>query len=62
MENIEISYTARYVPPEVIDKQRLTEFMDTSDEWISQRTGIKKRHISLNESTRKVINKKRMES
>ena len=51
MENIEISYTARYVPPEVIDNQRLTEFMDTSDEWISQRTGIKKRHISLNEST-----------
>src|SRR5699024_12547013 len=25
--------------------------MDTSDEWISQRTGIKKRHIRLNEST-----------
>ena len=29
----------------------LAQVMDTSDEWISSRTGIKERHISKTEST-----------
>ena len=27
------------------------EVVDTSDEWITQRTGIKRRHISAGENT-----------
>ncbi len=33
-----------YLPPQVVTNDDLTEFMDTSDEWITQRTGIKQRH------------------
>jgi 3-oxoacyl-[acyl-carrier-protein] synthase III len=33
-----------YVPPRVITNDDLSELMDTSDEWIVQRTGIRERH------------------
>lgn len=32
-----------YVPENVVTNQDLTKFMDTSDEWIEERTGIKER-------------------
>ncbi|MGX7073188.1 beta-ketoacyl-ACP synthase III [Falseniella ignava] len=46
-----ISQVAHYVPEQVVTNQDLAQIMDTSDEWISSRTGIKQRHISKNEST-----------
>ncbi|MBI5139178.1 ketoacyl-ACP synthase III [Candidatus Nomurabacteria bacterium] len=33
-----------YLPPRVLTNNDLCAFMDTSDEWIQQRTGIKQRH------------------
>ena len=51
MQNIKIIQTASYVPKKSITNKQLSEIMDTSDEWILTRTGIKKRHISLNENT-----------
>ena len=36
--------TGSYVPDRVITNQDLTQWMDTSDEWIRQRTGVEKRH------------------
>jgi 3-oxoacyl-[acyl-carrier-protein] synthase-3 len=33
-----------YVPERVVTNQELTRWMDTSDEWIQQRTGIRERH------------------
>ncbi len=33
-----------YVPPKIWKNDDLTQFMDTSDEWIRQRTGIEQRH------------------
>lgn len=38
--------TGSYLPELVWDNHKLTEWMDTSDEWIRERTGIAKRHIS----------------
>ncbi len=38
--------TGSYVPELVWDNNKLTEFMDTNDEWIRERTGIARRHIS----------------
>ena len=32
-----------YLPPRVVTNDDLAQFMDTSDEWIVQRTGIKER-------------------
>ena len=34
-----------YVPPDVLANAELAEMVDTSDEWITERTGIKERHI-----------------
>ncbi len=39
-----IKGTGMYVPPHIVTNQDLAAFMDTSDEWIQQRTGIKQRH------------------
>ncbi|MGC3999744.1 MAG: beta-ketoacyl-ACP synthase III [Anaeromyxobacter sp.] len=33
-----------YVPDRVVTNEELTRYMETSDEWITQRTGIKERH------------------
>src|SRR3954469_13181585 len=33
-----------YVPPKVWKNDDLKQLMDTTDEWIQQRTGIKQRH------------------
>src|SRR4051812_48162622 len=33
-----------FVPPRVWKNDDLKELMDTSDEWIQQRTGIRERH------------------
>jgi 3-oxoacyl-[acyl-carrier-protein] synthase-3 len=35
-----------YVPQNVVTNQDLTTVMDTSDEWIQERTGIKERHYA----------------
>jgi 3-oxoacyl-[acyl-carrier-protein] synthase-3 len=35
-----------YVPEKILTNQDLAEMVDTSDEWITKRTGIKERHIA----------------
>jgi 3-oxoacyl-[acyl-carrier-protein] synthase-3 len=39
-----ITGTGRYVPPRVVTNQDMTQWMDTTEEWIEQRTGIHQRH------------------
>jgi 3-oxoacyl-[acyl-carrier-protein] synthase-3 len=34
-----------YVPPDVLTNAKLAQMVDTTDEWILERTGIKERHI-----------------
>ncbi len=34
-----------YVPPEILSNADLEKMVDTTDEWITSRTGIKERHI-----------------
>ena len=41
-----ITGTGMYVPPNVVDNDRLSRVMDTSDEWVRQRTGIVTRHFA----------------
>ncbi len=36
--------TGMYVPPKIVRNDDLASLMDTSDEWIRQRTGIEQRH------------------
>ena len=44
MKKTIIKGTGRYVPPRVVTNHELTQWMDTSDEWIRQRTGIEQRY------------------
>lgn len=43
--------TGSYLPPLEVTNDDLAKTVDTSDEWITQRIGIKSRRISENEST-----------
>ncbi len=45
MFGIEIVGTGSYVPEFIADNNKFSEFLDTSDEWITPRTGIKERRI-----------------
>ena len=38
--------TGSYVPEKVLTNADLEKFLDTSDEWITTRTGIKERHVA----------------
>jgi 3-oxoacyl-[acyl-carrier-protein] synthase III len=41
-----IAGTGSYVPPRVLNNQDLERMVDTTDEWITTRTGIKERRIA----------------
>lgn len=43
--------TGSYLPETIVTNDDLSKIMDTSDEWISSRTGIRKRHLVKKEST-----------
>ena len=51
MNYVRITQVAHYAPEQVVTNDDLAKMMDTSDEWISSRTGIKQRHLSRTEST-----------
>ncbi|MEA1893372.1 MAG: beta-ketoacyl-ACP synthase III [Campylobacterota bacterium] len=40
-----------YAPQKVYDNEYFTQKLDTSDEWITKRTGIKERHIAAENET-----------
>ncbi|MDB3972157.1 ketoacyl-ACP synthase III [Candidatus Thioglobus sp.] len=43
--------TGSYLPPTIVTNDELSKTIDTTDEWIVTRTGIKQRHIVTDEST-----------
>ena len=46
MINAKITGVGRYIPEKVYDNAYMESIVDTNDEWIVRRTGIKERHIS----------------
>ncbi|MFQ5665648.1 MAG: 3-oxoacyl-ACP synthase III family protein [Candidatus Binatia bacterium] len=46
MRNACILGVGRYLPPRTVSNAELTRYMDTTDEWIQQRTGIRERRFS----------------
>lgn len=46
MPRSKIAGMGMYVPKNVVTNQDLTQYMDTNDEWIQERTGIKERHYA----------------
>lgn len=51
MDRTRVIATAAAYPEQVITNDDLAKIVDTSDEWITQRTGIKERRISAGENT-----------
>lgn len=45
MLNARISGIAAYTPDDILDNEMLSKMVDTNDEWITTRVGIKRRHI-----------------
>jgi 3-oxoacyl-[acyl-carrier-protein] synthase-3 len=46
-----IAGTGRYLPAQVLTNEALAQRVDTSDEWIRTRTGIRQRHIAADDET-----------
>ncbi|UWG97021.1 ketoacyl-ACP synthase III [Dehalobacter sp. DCM] len=51
MFNVELIGTGSCIPEKVVTNDDLAKIVDTSDEWITSRTGIKERRISTGETT-----------
>ena len=51
MRHATIIGTGSYLPENIVTNDDMAKLVETSDEWISSRTGIKQRHISTGENT-----------
>ena len=45
-----ITGTGMYVPENIVSNDDLSKLVETSDEWITKRVGIKRRHVSTGET------------
>ncbi len=51
MKYARIAGTGSYLPEKILSNHDLEKMVDTSDQWIQERTGIKKRHIARDDET-----------
>jgi 3-oxoacyl-[acyl-carrier-protein] synthase-3 len=51
MAHAQITGWGKYLPPKVLTNADLEKIVDTSDEWIISRTGIRERHIVADEES-----------
>ena len=42
---VKISALGTYVPPRILNNQELEKMVDTTDQWVLERTGIRERHL-----------------
>jgi len=56
--NAGIVGTGRYIPEKVLTNEDLEKIVDTSDEWITTRVGIKERHIAAPDETTSIMGAK----
>ncbi|MDY6788144.1 MAG: beta-ketoacyl-ACP synthase III [candidate division WOR-3 bacterium] len=49
MSNLKILGTGSYLPEKILTNFDMEKIVDTSDEWITKRTGIKERHIAADD-------------
>ncbi len=57
MNKVQIIGTGSYVPENVVTNEDLSKMVDTTDEWIATRTGIRERRISTGENTSQISTK-----
>ncbi len=49
MPNTVIKGVGKYIPEKIYDNAYMESIVDTDDEWITRRTGIKERHVSADD-------------
>src|SRR5437899_5126719 len=49
--------TGSYAPPRVMTNDEFSKILDTSDQWIRERTGIRERRVSTKEETNACMGK-----
>jgi 3-oxoacyl-[acyl-carrier-protein] synthase-3 len=57
LTQVKILGTGHYAPENIVTNDDLAKIVDTSDEWITSRSGIKERRISINENTSDLASK-----
>ncbi len=57
MNKVQIIGTGSYVPSNIVTNDDLSCIVDTSDEWINSRTGIRERRVSQGEDTSSMASK-----
>lgn len=57
MFEVKVIGTGRYVPENIVTNDDLSKIVDTNNEWIKSRTGIRERRISKEENTSKLAAK-----
>ncbi|MCA3642224.1 MAG: ketoacyl-ACP synthase III [Methylobacterium sp.] len=62
MRRSRIAGVGSYLPARIVTNAELAERMDTSDEWIRQRTGIAQRHIAAEGETTSMLGLKAAEA
>ena len=55
MPNARIAGTGSYLPARTVTNDDLAKTMETSDEWIRERTGIERRHLAADDETTSTI-------
>ncbi len=50
-----IAGVGSYLPEKILTNKELENMVDTNDEWIRQRTGIKQRHIAADDETTRTL-------
>ena len=61
MFKVKISGLGKYIPEKILTNNDLEKLVDTNDEWITTRTGIKERHIVAENETTAMIGAKAAE-
>ncbi|MDE2090107.1 MAG: 3-oxoacyl-ACP synthase, partial [Gammaproteobacteria bacterium] len=51
MKHARITGTGGYLPQKILTNADLAKMVDTSDEWIRARTGIRERHVAAQGET-----------
>lgn len=51
MSNVKVAGIGAYLPSLIVTNDKISEFVETNDEWIVRRTGISERRISEGEDT-----------
>jgi 3-oxoacyl-[acyl-carrier-protein] synthase-3 len=51
LNRIRIAGTGHYLPERIVTNAELEKLVDTSDQWIQDRTGIKERHVAAPDET-----------